>query len=65
MGIAEIIALLTTLAPLARDGIAYWTKAKETLSQSSEWTPEYEATIDAEIEKIRTNPEPFQQQQPL
>ncbi len=65
MGTAAIIALLTALAPLATDAVAYWMKAKATLSQSEELTPELEAALDAEIAKLKTNPEEYQKEQPL
>lgn len=65
MGTTALIALISTLVPVAQNIIAAIMKARETLKQSAELTPEQEAALDASIAKLVSDPEEWQKQQPL
>lgn len=65
MGTAALLALISTLVPVANDLIGFIFKAQATLKQNAELTPEQEAALDAEIAKLATDPEEYQKVQPL
>ena len=65
MGVTALIALITTLVPVAQNIIASIMKARATLKQSAELTPEQETALDDAIAKLVTNPEEWQKQQAL
>ncbi len=65
MGTAALIALITSLVPVANDLIGFIMKSRETLKQNAELTPQQEAALDAAVAKLTTNPEEYQKEQPL
>lgn len=65
MGTAALIALISSLVPVANDLIGFIFKAQGTLKQNAELTPEEEAALDAAVAKLTTDPEEWQKQQPL
>ncbi len=65
MGTAALIALITSLVPVANDLIGFIMKSRETLKQNAELTPEQEAALDAAVAKLTVNPEEWQKIQPL
>lgn len=60
-----IIALISTLIPIANNMADWISKASQTLKQDAELTPKQDAALDAEIAKLKINPEEWQKVQPL
>lgn len=60
-----LILLISSLIPVVNNLLGFIFKAKATLAQSAEKTPEEEAALDAEIAKLKLNPEEWEKEQPL
>ena len=65
MGTSALIALISTLVPVANDLIGFIFTAQATLKKDKEMTPQEEEALDAAIKKLTVNPEEWQKVQPL
>lgn len=65
MGTTALIALISSLVPVANDLIDWIFKTQASLKQDAELTPDQEAALDEEVAKLKTNPDIWQTEQPL
>lgn len=65
MNTTLLLSLIQMVVPLVTQGMEFITKTAASLKQSKELTPEQDAALDAEIDKLRSAPNPWQVEQPL